>query len=86
MKDGKTSSAIRTTIDSDAKMKILSLKDKIVDKIFAETPPEKHLEGQPINTLCLVSHEKAHPLPLHNLIFDKIDNNANQRAAQKTKE
>ena len=84
LKVEKTGNVIRT-LDSGAKGKVLSLKDKIGGKIVAEILAEKHPEGQPINPSCLVSHEKANPLPFHNSIFDKIDNNAIERAAQKTK-
>ena len=84
MKDGKIGDAIRT-LDRCAKGKARLLKDKIGDKIVAEILAEKHPEGQPINPSCLVSHEKANPMPFHSSIFAKIDNIAIERAAQKTK-
>ena len=54
-------------------------------KTVAEILTEKHPKGQPINTPCLVSHEKAETLPFHSSIFNKIDDNAFERAAQNTK-
>ena len=84
MKDGKIGNAIRT-LDSDAKVKVLSLKEEIRNNTVAEILAEKHPEGQPINSSCLVSHEKANPSPFHISIFQIIDDNAIERAAQKTK-
>ena len=69
MKDGKIGNAIRT-LNSDAKGKVLSLKDKIGNKTVAEIIDKKHPEGQPINPSCLVSQENADPLPFNNSIFD----------------
>ena len=80
----KKRNAIRT-LDSYARGTARSLKDKIGDKTVAQIQAEKHTEGQPINRSCLVRHEKANPMPFHSSIFDKIDDNAIERAAQKTK-
>ena len=73
------------TLDNDAKGKVLSLKDKMGDKTVAEIQAEKHNEGQPIKPSCFVSHEKGNALPFYNSIFDKIEDKAIERAAQKTK-
>ena len=47
--------------NSTANGKVLSLKDKNGDKTIAKILAEKHPGGQPINSSCLVSHEKANP-------------------------
>ena len=66
--DRKIGNAIKT-LDSDAKGKVLLLKNKVRDIFVAVILTEKQAEGQPLNPSCLVSHEKANPMPFHNSIL-----------------
>ena len=80
MKEGKIGKAIRT-LDSDAKSKVLSLKDQIGDKTVAVILANKHPKGQQINASCLVNHNKSNRFPFYNSIFEKSDDSAIEKVA-----